>query len=229
MNRGLIAARCKQLGLDSHTLARQATVDPFFLIDPLGLRAAQGLPIGLVEYLSHLLGLGVEELIGSHPPDVEEIGDDLRLEAALGIADTLSREDIAHVFGWTLHRAELTLSVLEARLRVTGTRLYHADGHRYRLGPALSILSAHDQSRIQRRQVSRGKLAVGDANILHLILGGWVEKRSWTAPAAKVIVERLVSTGLLVDSGPVLGGSAEVRFSLRLDERPLLTLPCRFH
>jgi hypothetical protein len=60
-------------------------------------------------------------------------------------------------------------------------------------------------------------------------MGGWVDKRSWANPGAKVVVDRLLSAGLLVDKGAVLGESAEVRFSLRLDERPLLTLPCRFH
>ena len=137
--------------------------------------------------------------------------------------------DIAHVFGWTLNRAERALGALEARLRVTGTRLYHAEGHRYRLGPALSALSAHDQARVRRRQNTCDKLGLNDANILHLIMGGWVDKRSWANPAAKVVVDRLLSAGLLVDKGAVLGESAEVRFSLRLDERPLLTLPCRFH
>jgi len=55
-------------------------------------------------------------------------------------------------------------------------------------------------------------------------MGGWVDKRSWANPGAKVVVDRLLSAGLLVDKGAVLGESAEVRFSLRLDERPLLTL-----
>lgn len=219
MNRGLIAERCKQLGLDPHALARRASVDPFFLVDPLGLRAAAGLPVGLLQFLSRTLGLEFDEILTGPHRELEDLGDDLRLEAAFGVAGTLGRDDIAHTFGWTLDRAERALGALEARLRPTGTRLYHVGANRYRLGPALSALSRHDQQRIRRRQCHRWGLGTEDAGVLRLIIGGWADKRHWTHPDSRLVIERLEGAGLIGDRGDRYVESAEVRFSLRLDEK----------
>lgn len=216
MNRERITARCRELGLDPHTLARQASVDPFFLVDRLGLRAAADLPVSLLAFLSRALGLHVEEILYGRSPDLDQVGDDLRVEAALHTADTLSRDDIAHVFGWTLDRTERALGGLETRLRHTGTRLHHADGHRYWLGPARSVLSTHDLARIRQRERGRDSIAVDEAQVLHLIMAGWVDKRIWAETAAQDVVDRLLAAGLLVDSGGTLGEPWDVRYSLGL-------------
>jgi len=153
MNEGTIAERCRQLGLDAHALAREASVDPFFLVDyRLGRRAAAGLPVGLLEFLSRALALGVDELLASPKHDHDDLDDDVRVEAALGVAGAATRDDVAHVLGWKLDRAEQALGCLEARLRPTGTRLFHAGPNAYRLGPALSVLSRHDGQRARRRE-----------------------------------------------------------------------------
>lgn len=218
MNAGAIAERCRQLGLDAHALARQASVDPFFLIDRLGHRGAAGLPIGLLKFLSRALGLGIDEMLASPAYDHDHLGDDVRVEAVLGVAGSLSRDDVAHVFGWKLDRAERALAGLEARLRPTGTRLLHAGPNAYRLGPALSVLSRHDQQRARRRESYRAKLEPDDAAVLRSITRGWVDKRHWDDPTVRVIVDRLTDAGLISDAGDHFSVPAEVAFSLRLHE-----------
>ena len=218
MNRGLVRERCRELGLDMHTLARQAVVDPFFLIDRLGLRAAAGLPIGLVEYFSRALGLDIECIMSRPHYTLDHVGDDIRLEAALMTVESLSREDIVHVFGWTLDRVERAVGALEGRLRATGSRLYHADGHRYWLGPARSLQLHHDRLRAVRRQDAAVDVGVEVANVVRLVIEGWTSRDTWEGTAAEPVVQQLLTTGLINDTGTHLRGSAEVEFSLCLHE-----------
>lgn len=218
MNRKLITERCKQLGLDPHTVARQVCVDPFFLVDTDSRRADDGLPLSVLRHLSRLLDLSLDELVDAPTQPVEEPGDDIRLEAAFGLVNTLCRDDIAQAFGWTPGRVERALAVLEVRLRSTGRRLHHTEWHRYSLGPNKPVLSTGERAQLQDGRRCGGYLWREEAEVLRLVISGWTEKRTWNRPQGQISLTMLLVSGLLDDKGAYVATSDDVRFSLRLDE-----------
>lgn len=56
--------------------------------------------------------------------------------------------------------------------------------------------------------------------VLRLVIAGWTDRTVWNRPGVRLSVEGLVGKGLLDDAGSDLVVSADVRFSLRLDEAP---------
>lgn len=218
MNRALIEERCRELGLDPHTVARHASVDPFFLVDTDGRRAEDGLPLGVLRFLSRFLDIGLDELVDAPRRPTEQPGDDVRLEAAFAMVGKLCRDDIAQVFNWTLDRVERALAALETRLRPTGHRLHHIGWHRYSIEAARSVLTAQERARLEGRTPCHKFLRAEDAEVLRLVIAGRTDKRIWDRPGVRLSVERLVIQGLLVDHGAELAVSPALRFSLRLDE-----------
>ncbi len=115
MNRRLIEERCRHLGIDLHELARQATVDPFVLVDPEGRRAEDAIPLSVLRAISRVLDIDLDTLVDTGPtagprfPD-----DDARIEAALEYAGPMCRDDMARLFGWTIGRVEQALAALES-------------------------------------------------------------------------------------------------------------------
>ncbi len=219
MNRALIVKRCRELGLDPHTVARHASVDPFFFVDSDGRRADDGLPLGVVRFLSRFLDVPIDVLVDMPARPTVQPGDDVELEVAFGIAGNLCRDDIAQVFNWTLDRVERALAALEMRLRPTGRRLHHLGWHHYSVEPARAVLPAEVCQQLMNRMPCAQVVRRDAAEVLRLVIDGWTDKRVWDRQGVRLSVAGLVGKGLLVDEGAALAVSADVRFSLRLDEQ----------
>ena len=216
MNRELIDERCRAGGLSIHKLAQQAWIDPFILWNDPAEPGNDRIPLGTLRTLSRLLDLDLDELVRGPTPPPDAPDDDIRIEAALAEhPGSFSRDDLAGALGWTLERVDRALNALEERLRPTGRRLRIIGWHRYTLGPNLAILTVPERARLARTNTNR--LARKEYETLYQILYGW------TRPAFRLDDERasldtIATHGLIKsDRGP-LEFSADVVFSLRLDE-----------
>jgi hypothetical protein len=63
-------------------------------------------------------------------------------------SDHVTRDDLAHGFGWPIDRLEMALQALERRLARTGIRLRRVEWTGYTLGPNLGALTPQERSRI---------------------------------------------------------------------------------
>lgn len=213
MNGDLIDERCRKSGFDPHELARDLHVDPFFLVGGTGVRALDGLPLGVARVLSARLGFSVDDLVESPRPPAET-DDDVRLEAALGTAGEMCRDDIAYVFGWPLERVDRALAALAARLRRSGRTLTNERWHTYRVRANTSLLAADEQQRLSKAGPCGKRLDFAMADVLKAVIDGWTDRTAYAeAPAA---LRRLRDAGIVTFDGGQVALVEDVRFSLRL-------------
>ncbi len=77
---------------------------------------------------------------------------------------------------------------------------------------------------LERRRSAIGRPRCGhylddrDASVLQLVFTGWTQKGAWHGHSRE-IVERLIGMGLVEEHRSEFVPSADVRFSLRLDEQ----------
>ncbi len=218
MNRELIAERCRAGGLSIHEAAQQAWVDPVLMWFDLDDAADDRIPLGTLRVLSRVLDIDWDELVHKRVDPPDAVGDDLIVEAALAeFPDGLSRDDLA-ALGWSLGRVERALLALEQRLVPTGRRLRLIGWHRYALGPNLAILSAAERARLVRSAAHGRLLPYEVIEALYQIVSGWDRITMFGRGVDRAAVESLIDHGLLEPERVYLKLTADVVFSLRLDE-----------
>jgi hypothetical protein len=227
VNRRLIAERCRASGLPIHAAAYRAFVDPWVLLDrpipeqPWRREADDRLPLGLVRLLCQILDVSFNELLDvpGEPPD--EPDDDLLVEAALAtFPEGLRRDDLARAFTWPLDRVERALGSLEVRLRPSGRRLIPIGSDRFALGANLSILSAGELVQLRRCAKVGRSLDEPEAEVLLKIVGTWCRRRDLNPHVAWDHAQVLLGRGLVVSRDGDYVPSADLLFSLGLDEAP---------
>jgi transcriptional regulator with XRE-family HTH domain len=228
MNAGLITERRIAAGLTIRELARQTGVAPAVVVDLEWGRVPDaertGLSVASLWRICAALDLTIGELFGDGPPASGDppapADDDIAAEAALvEHGGVLTRDDLALALGWSLHRLERALLVLERRLRPTGQRLRRVGWNSYALCPRLGALRAS-----QRRDLHRahsGRVALGPAVafvLLGVVNGAPRRAEEWLyrlPQADRNAVELLIRQGLIeLDDRHRLVPTADVSYSL---------------
>jgi transcriptional regulator with XRE-family HTH domain len=228
MNTELITERRIAAGLTIRELARQTGVAPAVVVDLEWRRVPDaeqtGLSVTSLWRICAALDLTMAELLDDGPPasgdPPEPADDDIAVEAALvEHGGVLTRDDLAMALGWSLHRLERALLVLEQRLRPTGQRLRRVGWNSYALCPRLGALQAS-----QRRDLHRahsGRVALGPA-VAFVLLGvvngdpGRAAEWLYRLPQGdRNAVELLIRQGLIKrDDRNRLVPTADVSYSL---------------
>ncbi len=216
MNRQLIAERCRAGGLSIHKLAQQACIDPYVMWNDLAEPGDDRIPLGTLRTLSGLLDVTLDELVTGPTTPPQTSGDDIRVEAALAEPPgSFTRDDLAGALEWTLERVDRALNALDVRLQPTGLRLRVIGWHHYTLGPNLAILAAPERARLTRTSTNR--LARKELQTLYHISYGWDRIAAFRIDQ-RASIEPLITHGLIETDGGCLHLTADVIFSLRLDE-----------
>jgi hypothetical protein len=133
--------------------------------------------------LANLLGVDSPQLFSNPVPGGPPAEDDVLIEAALGQAKKGTKaEDLARGLGWTLQRTRLALRRLEKRLRGTGARLQLQSG-KYRLVPAVGVLSPEERRGVEAASVARAGLSVSATGVLRRVVAGRAD-RQWLKDAS---------------------------------------------
>jgi transcriptional regulator with XRE-family HTH domain len=229
----LIHRRRIQLGLSERELAKRLGTGGAVVRGLVAGTNQEEQPIKMLAALAEVLAVSFDELFGRVQP-VAAAGKDTAAPAAdaaavgalLGTDGRLvPMETLADALGWSVDRVRAALRELAERLPAAGLRLHLLNGS-VSIVPAAAAVGPVELQRLSRAVLSRRGLKSSSARVLHQACTGVLDTGK-QGNAERVALAGLVNAGLLTVPSRARQAeqpepTADVRFSLLLDEEPQL-------
>lgn len=207
-----------ELNLSQRDVAFEVGIHPVTMFRLEQGRSDATLSLGTIDRLAAALGLPISTLFRQPETSPQPGGptpDERRLEALLCDARTsLSADDIAVAFGWTLPRAYAALSALKRGLANRGTTVF-SSARRHRLTARSDLLTTQVRERLERARSVRYGLMLHEALLLQQVRRG-VQPFELTHLSGKerVAVGSLLKAGIIKNTGGRIELTEDAKFSL---------------
>ncbi len=216
LNRTLIEERRVAAGLTLQQLADRVGITRGFLRSSIH---DDGVSIGVAVRLSETLDIPLAELLSDEPVEPIQVSDEVRAAAALADKPSLTRAQLAGLFGWTLTQASAALRRVERRLQGTGLRLRRCGPQTFRIEADLRVLNQEERFRLRHLGIEDQGLPAHVAAVLLSIVRGYGTRR-WmednVAPDDNCI-EFLRRAGLVFTHHQIIEILPAVGYSLGLE------------